>query len=107
MFQITSTLQSRRRLGLTATLVREDRKEGHVFTLIGPKRFEIPWKILEEQNWIAKAKCVEYRVPLAAEVRSDYLNAEKRAKFRIAATNPSKIKVVESLISIHKDTRSN
>ena len=101
VFQMTAGIQARRRLGLTATLVREDRKEGNVFSLIGPKKFEVPWKILEGQGWIAKACCTEVRVELAENKREEYMLAENRDKFRIAATNPAKLNLVRALIDRH------
>jgi DNA excision repair protein ERCC-3 len=90
VFRATADLQARRRLGLTATLVREDGREGDVFALIGPKRFDVPWKDLERQSWIATATCTEIRIPMSAERRMDYALADRRAQFRIAAENPAK-----------------
>src|ERR671933_2618610 len=77
IFRITAELQARRRLGLTATLIREDGKEGDVFTLIGPKRYDVPWRELEGQGWIATAQCHEVRVPLPNERRMEYALAEE------------------------------
>ena len=91
VFRATADLQARRRLGLTATLVREDGREGDVFALIGPKRFDVPWKDLERQAWIAAATCVEERVPMSAERRMEYALADRRSQFRIAAENPAKM----------------
>ena len=102
---MTAALQARRRLGLTATLVREDEKEDEVFCLIGPKRYELPWKVLEGQGFIATAECVEVRVPLEASLRSRYLSADARRKFRVASENPAKIGVVERLIQRHPKGR--
>ncbi len=101
VFQITATIQARRRLGLTATLVREDKREDDVFALIGPKRYDMPWKLLEAEGWIAKARCEEIRVPLDPERRMDYALAPKRDKFRIASENPLKHEVVRDLLLRH------
>ena len=105
IFRVTAALQARRRLGLTATLVREDEKEDEVFCLIGPKRYEVPWKVLEGQGFIATAECVEVRVPLEASLRPRYLSADARRKFRVASENPAKIGVVEKLIERHPGGR--
>jgi DNA excision repair protein ERCC-3 len=105
VFQITAGLQARRRLGLTATLVREDEREDDVFALIGPKKADIPWKELESQGWIAKARCTEIRVPMPEELRMHYAVAEPREKFRIASENPDKLPVVRRLIDNHADDR--
>jgi DNA excision repair protein ERCC-3 len=101
VFQITATLQARRRLGLTATLVREDHREDDVFALIGPKKAEVPWKVLERQGWIATATCTEVRVPLPDELRMPYAVAEQREKFRVASENPVKLDVVRALLRKH------
>jgi DNA excision repair protein ERCC-3 len=101
VFQITADLQARRRLGLTATLVREDGREEDVFALIGPKCADVPWKELEREGWIAKARCVEVRVPLAGAERMRYATAEERSKHRIAAENPDKAGIVESILERH------
>jgi len=98
VFRITAGLQARRRLGLTATLVREDGREEDVFALIGPKRYDVPWRDLERQGWIAEAVCTEIRVPLDPARRMEYALAEKRAQFRIAAENPAKTDVVRSIV---------
>ena len=103
VFQVTAGLQARRRLGLTATLVREDRREDEVFALIGPKKVDVPWKVLEQQGWIATAQCHEIRVPLSDLVRMNYAVAEKRDKFRIASENPQKADVVRELLNRHPD----
>lgn len=103
IFQITAGLQARRRLGLTATLVREDGHEDDVFALIGPKVADVPWKELENQGWIAKARCSEVRIPLPSEWRMEYAAAPERAKARVAAENPAKLAVVESLLADHRD----
>lgn len=99
IFRITAELQARRRLGLTATLIREDGKEGDVFALIGPKRYDVPWRELEGQGFIAAAECTEIRVPQEAEYQMQYALAEKRQQFRIAAENPRKFEVVQSLLN--------
>jgi len=87
VFQITATLQARRRLGLTATLVREDGREDEVFALIGPKKYDVSWKDLERQGWIAKAKCTEIRLPLSNRRRLQYAVAQPRHQFRVASEN--------------------
>ncbi|MHB1713025.1 MAG: DEAD/DEAH box helicase, partial [Acidimicrobiales bacterium] len=97
VFRMTADIQSRRRLGLTATLVREDRKEGDVFSLIGPKRFDIPWRDIEAQGYIAPASCTEVRVTLTDEERMSYALAEAQERYRVGATALSKLAVVESL----------
>lgn len=101
VFRITAEIQATRRLGLTATLVREDGKEEDVFTLIGPKRFDVPWKVLESQGWIATAHCLEVRVPLPEHQRLEYALEDNRTKFRIASENQDKIAVVERLVARH------
>ena len=103
VFQLTAGLQARRRLGLTATLVREDGREDEVFALIGPKKIDVPWKTMEGQGWIAKAVCTEVRVPLDAEVRMAYATAGSREKFRIASVSPAKLAVVRRLLERHAD----
>ena len=105
VFRVTADLQARRRLGLTATLVREDNREGDVFALIGPKRFDVPWRDLEHQNWIASASCVEERIPMAQERRMEYALANRRAQFRIAAENPAKMNRLHQLLEEHQDGR--
>ena len=101
VFRITAELQARRRLGLTATLVREDELEEDVFSLIGPKKFDVPWKVLERQGWIATAHCHEVRIPLDDAGRMEYALAEQRRKYAIAAMNPRKFTVVEALLRKH------
>jgi len=103
VFRATASLQARRRLGLTATLVREDAREDDVFSLIGPKKYDVPWKVLEKQGWIAQALCSEIRVRLPEDTRFQYAIASKRDKFRIASTNPNKEGIVEMLLERHKD----
>ena len=105
VFRATADLQARRRLGLTATLVREDGREGDVFALIGPKRFDVPWKELERQAWIASATCVEERVPMSPERRMEYALADRRSQFRIAAENPAKMDRLRRLLDQHRDGR--
>jgi len=103
VFQITAALQARRRLGLTATLVREDGKEEDVFALIGPKKVDVPWKEMEDQGWIAKARCFEIRMPLPEDLRMPYAVSDKRKKFRISSENPAKLQVVRRILALHKD----
>ncbi len=103
VFRAVADIQGKRRLGLTATLVREDGKEDDVFSLIGPKKYDVPWKILEKQGWIAKALCTEIRIPLPEEKRLEYAVADAKAKFRIASENPAKFAVVQKLIEQHRD----
>jgi DNA excision repair protein ERCC-3 len=105
VFRATADLQARRRLGLTATLIREDGRQGDVFALIGPKRFDVPWKDLEQLAWIAAATCVEVRVPMTAERRMEYALADRRAQFRIAAENPAKLKHLRELLNCHANGR--
>ena len=97
VFRMTAEIQSRRRLGLTATLVREDGREGDVFSLIGPKRFDAPWRDIEAQGWIAPARCTEVRVTLADEERLAYAVAEPEERYRVGATARSKLAVVAAL----------
>jgi DNA excision repair protein ERCC-3 len=103
VFRATASLQARRRVGLTATLVREDAREDDVFSLIGPKKYDVPWKVLEKQGWIAQAICHEIRVPLRDEDRYAYAVAGKRSKFRIASTNVDKIDICRKLLKKHKN----
>ncbi|MGB0385906.1 MAG: DNA repair helicase XPB [Ardenticatenaceae bacterium] len=103
VFRATTEIQAKRRLGLTATLVREDGKEDDVFALIGPKRYDVPWKVLEAKGYIAEAFCTEYRIPLSEEEEITYAYANKRNKFRIAAENPRKIELVKELMANHAD----
>jgi len=102
VFRMTADLQSRRRLGLTATLVREDGREGDVFSLIGPKRYDAPWKDIEQQGWIAPADCVEVRVTLTDNERLQYAVAEAEEKYKLCSTAPTKIAVVKSILERHK-----
>ena len=101
IFKMTADLQARRRLGLTATLVREDGKEGDVFSLIGPKRFDAPWKEIEAQGYIAPAACFEIRIDLPDEERLNYAISNQDERYRIAATSPVKIPVIQSLLRKH------
>ena len=101
IFKMTADLQARRRLGLTATLVREDGKEGDVFSLIGPKRFDAPWKEIEAQGYIAPAACFEVRIDLPEDERLSYAVSAQEDRYRIAATTDSKISVVKKLIAKH------
>jgi DNA excision repair protein ERCC-3 len=104
VFRVTAEIQARRRLGLTATLVREDGRESDVFSLIGPKKYDLPWKTLEGQGWIATADCWEVRVALPQELRMAYALAEDgRDKYRIAAENPEKLAALDRLIAMHRD----
>ena len=102
VFRITSDLQARRRLGLTATLIREDGKETDVFSLIGPKRYDMPWKELEAQQWLAQASCTEIRIPLDESDALDYAITTDRQRFRIASENPRKLIVIRRLIEKHR-----
>lgn len=101
IFKMTADLQARRRLGLTATLVREDGKEGEVFSLIGPKRFDAPWKDIEAQGYIAPAACFEVRVDLPGNVRMDYAIANQEDRYRLAACATAKIDVISDLLKKH------
>ena len=103
IFRATARIQARRRLGLTATLIREDGAEALVFTLVGPKCYDTAWRELEDAGWIAGAECAEVRVPFAAEdARMQYALAEPRERFRIASTNPRKTAVVRALLDRHR-----
>jgi DNA excision repair protein ERCC-3 len=102
LFQAASSVQSRKRLGLTATLVREDGLEGDVFALIGPKLYEVPWRELESRGWIAPAVCHEIRLPMAESRWLDYATAAAKAKPRVAAENPHKESVVRELLARHE-----
>ncbi len=102
IFKMTADLQARRRLGLTATLVREDGREGEVFSLIGPKRYDAPWKDIEAQGYIAPADCVEVRVDLPRDERVAYAMADDGDKYRLCATSDTKSEVVEKLVAAHR-----
>ena len=101
IFRITAEIQARRRLGLTATLVREDHRETEVFSLIGPKKYDAPWKDLERQGWIAAAECHEIRIPLPDELRLQYALSDEKDKYRVAAENPRKFLVLDQLLAKH------
>ena len=101
IFRFTADIQSRRRLGLTATLVSEDGMEGEVFSLIGPKRFDVPWKEIEAQGYIAPAECIEVRVNLTEAERLSYATAEPEERYRYCATTRTKRDVVAELVSLH------
>ncbi|HEY0807069.1 MAG TPA: DNA repair helicase XPB [Pseudonocardiaceae bacterium] len=101
VFRMTADLQSRRRLGLTATLVREDGQEGDVFSLIGPKRYDVPWRDIEAQGWIAPAECVEVRVTMTEAERLGYAVAEPEERYRICSTARTKLPVVRSILQRH------
>ena len=102
VFRMTADLQSRRRLGLTATLVREDGREGDVFSLIGPKRYDAPWKDIEAQGWIAPAVCIEVRVTLTDEERLQYAVAEPEEKYKLCSTAHTKVNVVKAILDKHQ-----
>ncbi len=102
VFRATTEIQAKRRLGLTATLVREDGKEDDVFALIGPKRYDVPWKILENLGFIAEANCFEIRVKFDTKREREYVFADKRSRYRIAAENSKKISLVQELLEKHK-----
>ena len=102
VFRITAELQSIYRLGLTATLIREDGREDEVFSLVGPKRFDTPWAELTQKGFIAKAYCHEVRIPLPHTLELEYALAPKKEKYRIASQNPLKIKVAEAILKKHE-----
>ncbi len=101
IFKITTEIQSTRRLGLTATLVREDHHEKDVFCLIGPKKYDTPWKVLEKQGWISEAKCYEIKIPMEENDLMDYLTSDQKSKFNIAAKNPLKINALKDIMLRH------
>lgn len=103
VFGATAALQGRRRLGLTATLVREDGREGDVFSLVGPKRYDLPWQLLEEGGFIATTHCHEVRVPFRAKEADLYERARETEKFRLASSNPAKMDVIADLLRKHRD----
>ncbi|MCI0704095.1 MAG: helicase-associated domain-containing protein, partial [Planctomycetia bacterium] len=106
VFRVTAQIQARRRLGLTATLIREDGREGDVFSLIGPKKYDVPWRELETKGWIASANCTEIRVALPDDkTRMEYAVADHRAKYRIASENVAKDDVVAELLERYHDQR--
>lgn len=106
VFKVTAEIQAVRRVGLTATLIREDGAEGDVFTLVGPKRYDVPWKQLEAKGWIATAYCHEIRVDLYEDDKIKYATADKRKKFRIASENPWKISIIKKLLQNHQDDQT-
>ncbi len=99
VFRVVAELQAVRRIGLTATLVREDGCEGYVFSLVGPKRYDVPWKELEKSHWIAKAECIEVRLDLPESEEIEYAVAPARTKHRLASENPVKTEVTKEIIS--------
>ncbi len=103
VFRVTAEIQAVRRLGLTATLVREDGRETDVFSLVGPKRYDVPWKELEQKGWIAEANCYEIRIDLPDSMRIEYATADKRGKFRIASENPRKLEITRQIIDNHRE----
>lgn len=103
VFRMTADLQSRRRLGLTATLVREDGQEGDVFSLIGPKRYDVPWRDIEAQGWIAPAECTEVRVTLTDSERLEYATAEPEERYKLCSTARTKLPVVRAILDRHPD----
>lgn len=105
VFRVTAEIQACRRLGLTATLVREDHKESDVFSLIGPKKYDVPWKVLEQQGWIATAECVEVRVPLPDDLRATYALSDQRSQFRMASENPLKLTALKYVLEHHRNDR--
>jgi len=105
VFRITAEIQAKRRLGLTATLVREDGCEGDVFSLIGPKKYDSPWKEIEKQGWIAEANCHEIRIPMNDERRLQYALAHDKSKYRLAAENPKKYEIVKKIVAHHRSKK--
>jgi len=105
VFRVTAEIQALRRLGLTATLVREDGKEEDVFTLIGPKLYDVPWKVLEKQGWIAAAECTEMRVPMDHDLRVRYAGSDRREGFRLASENPAKLDALKIVLQRHASDR--
>ncbi|MCQ2603467.1 MAG: DEAD/DEAH box helicase [Spirochaetia bacterium] len=103
VFRITAEIQAISRVGLTATLIREDGLEKNLFSLVGPKRFDCPWKILQEKGWIAQASCHEIRIELPEELKIPYATATRREKFRIASENPRKMEIIKEIIENRKD----
>ncbi len=102
VFRMACEVQAVRRLGLTATLVREDGRAGDVFSLIGPKRYDVPWKVLEQKGWIAQARCAEVRVPMSDALRREYALTPQREKFRVAAASAAKLDVLFALLERHR-----
>jgi len=106
VFRATARIQARRRLGLTATLIREDGAEPLVFSLVGPKRYDMAWRELEDAGWIASAECTEVRVPLAAQDRMQYALADERERFGLASRNPAKDGLVETILARHPEAQA-
>ncbi|PTX58300.1 DNA excision repair protein ERCC-3 [Melghirimyces profundicolus] len=106
VFRATADIQVRRRLGLTATLVREDGREEDVFSLIGPKKFEANWKEMENDRWIARARCTEVRTPLSTDRKREYAQAPRQRRYRIAAENPGKIEVLKKVLHKHQGLKT-
>jgi DNA excision repair protein ERCC-3 len=102
VFQVTAELQALRRLGLTATLVREDGRESDVFTLIGPKKYDVPWREMEAAGWIAPVQCTEVRVPMDFSLRMECAQTLEKQAWRLEAENPSKLEVVRRLVARHQ-----
>ncbi len=106
IFRATAEIQARRRLGLTATLVREDGRQGDVFSLIGPKVYEAPWRELERQGWLACVQCWEVRVGMASGERLAYVSAGSGHEHsRLSAENPAKVSLVQRLVQSHPGER--
>ena len=105
VFKMTAEIQAKRRLGLSATLVREDGREDEIFALVGPKKYDVPWKSFEEKGWIARAVCFEVRVPMPLDLKIQYLKASRRRKFTIASTNPAKMDALVKILSHHRKDR--
>ena len=105
VFRVVAELQAVRRVGLTATLVREDGCEGYVFSLVGPKRYDVPWKELERDHWIATAECVEVRVDLPVEREIDYAVSTAREKHRIASENSAKLEIVQQIVEKYPEDK--
>src|SRR2546428_3499476 len=105
VFRVTAQIQARRRMGLTATLIREDGREEDVFSLIGPKKYDVPWRELESRGWIAEATCTEIRAALPEPLRMEYAVAEWRNKYRIASENPAKDEVVARLLERYRGSK--
>ncbi|MBD2862609.1 DNA repair helicase XPB [Paenibacillus oceani] len=106
VFRATADIQATRRLGLTATLVREDGREEDVFSLVGPKLYEAGWKDLEHKGWVSKVQCTELRVPMPERIRESYVRAESRSKHRIAGENPLKLQVLRDVLERHRDDQT-
>jgi DNA excision repair protein ERCC-3 len=105
VFRVVAELQAVRRVGLTATLVREDGCEGYVFSLVGPKRYDVPWKELEREHWIASAECIEVRLDLPSYLEIEYAVAGAREKHKLASQNPEKLAVVRDIIKKYPEDK--